>query len=206
MIEIAFVAASVIAIVGYHFHLYQTIKGNPQRSAFGRHAYSRRRWLQNYAGGKNDILVVQTLGNWIMSATFLASTAILLTLGLLGVPFTSDRISSLADELNAFGNPDPWVLFIKILSLAFIFVAAFFVFSLAVRAFTHAGFDINIPKDRNVGQSTTIEYRDLEDGAFMYFLGLRLYYLSIPPAFWLFGPTWMFVATVALLIALWVLD
>ena len=206
LIEILLLAASVIMIVGYHVCLYWSIKQTPEHTAFGRHQLSRRRWLQIYAGGKNELLIVQTLRNWIMSATFLASTAILLTLGLLGVAFTSDRISNLSEELNTFGSADPWVLFIKVLLLAFVFVSAFFVFSLAVRALTHAGFDLNIPDVTHAGQTPEAENLDLEDGAFFYFLGLRLYYLSIPLAFWLFGPTWLLVATIALLIALWLLD
>ena len=44
---------------------------------------------------RRDVLAVQTLRNWIMAASFLASTAILIGLGLLSLLFKPEHVSEL---------------------------------------------------------------------------------------------------------------
>ena len=146
--------------------------------------------------------MVQTLRNWIVAATFLASTATLLSLGLLGATFATDKLSQLAHELNYFGSQDTQLLLLKALLLVADFLAAFFNFSLAIRSFIHAGFAINLPVDRGAEVAHGLGGRELERGALHYTLGMRSYYLSIPLALWLFGPMWMLAGSVLLVLVL----
>jgi uncharacterized membrane protein len=206
LIEMLLVASSILLLVLYHLRLIFLTKNKPQKTAFGRHRKSRLAWLQAYAGGKNDLLVVHTLRNWIMSATFLASTAIFLTLGLLGFVFTTDRISTFAADLNVLGTTTPTVLLYKFLLLAAVFMSAFFLFSFSIRYLIHAGFVINIPSGQDEESAKLVPALELESGALFYFLGLRAYYLAVPVACWLVGPLWMAIATVLLIILLAYLD
>jgi uncharacterized membrane protein len=206
LIETALVAGSAFALVAYHLRLMLLTRNQPQRTAFGRHRMARLAWLEAYAGGKNDLLVVHTLRNWIMSATFLASTAILLTLGLLGFVFTTDRISTFAVDLNVLGSTTPTVLLYKFLLLAAVYMSAFFLFSFSIRYLIHAGFEINVAPDHDLASPDNGAVRELENGALFYFVGLRAYYLSVPVACWLVGPTWMAVATALLITMLAQLD
>jgi uncharacterized membrane protein len=139
-----------------------------------------------------------------MSATFQASTAILLTIGLVSIVFTTEKFSGFAHQLNLFGSQDPQVLLLKILLLSFIFLGAFFCNSLAIRSLIHAGFIINLPPEK---AGTHLDASmELERGALFYFCGLRFYYLSIPLALWLFGPAWMLGGAILLVALLRWLD
>jgi len=46
----------------------------------------------------------------------------------------------------------------------------------------------------------------LDRGGLHYTLGMRGYYLTIPLALWLFGPLWLLVGTLLLIIILYQLD
>ena len=137
-----------------------------------------------------------------MSSTFLASTAILLTLGLLGAAFTTDRLSQIAHGLNYLGSQDTQLLLFKALLLVVNFLAAFFNFSLAIRGFIHAGFAINLLGEQEAAIGQGLGAAELERGALHYTLGMRGYYLAIPLALWLFGPIWMLFGAVLLVLIL----
>lgn len=137
-----------------------------------------------------------------MSATFLASTAILLTLGLLGFVFTTDRISTFAADLNILGTTTTTILLYKFLLLSAVFMSAFFLFSFSIRFLIHAGFEINIPSKQDERSLELGPAAELERGALFYFWGLRAYYLSVPVACWLIGPVWMAVSSVLLVLML----
>ena len=53
---------------------------------------------------QRDILAVQTLRNWTMASTFLASTAILIALGVFNLILTADRQGDLAGLFNRLGD------------------------------------------------------------------------------------------------------
>jgi len=64
----------------------------------------RREWVQAVMEGKQDILVVQTLRNWVMASSFLASAAILIGLGILDVTFRTHNIAAFTQALDLFGT------------------------------------------------------------------------------------------------------
>lgn len=145
---------------------------------------------------------MQTLRNWIVSATFLASTSILFAVGLLGVVFTSDALSHITHELNFFGSQDTQLLAFKGLLLFVNFMAAFFNYSFAIRAFIHTGFEINLEVSQQEKIAHGMADAELQKGAIYFTLGMRGYYLAIPLSLWLFGPMWMFLGTILLIIIL----
>ena len=196
------VAAAVAVLSVYHWRLWRSNRRSPKATAMGRHRLMRVAWASMVQSGNHDLLAVQTLRNWIISATFLASTSLLFALGLLGVAFTTDKLSRFAHELNFLGSQDTQLLLFKTLLLLVNFLAAFFNFSLAIRAFIHAGFAINLTGEQEAAIGTDLGEAELEHGAVHFTLGMRGYYLAIPLALWLFGPIWMLAGSVLLVLIL----
>jgi hypothetical protein len=67
--------------------------------------HATRVWVQSIVDKKRDILAVQTFRNWVMASTFLASTAIRISLGLAASAFRTENTSSATHALNVFGHP-----------------------------------------------------------------------------------------------------
>ena len=88
------------------------------------------------------------------------------------------------------------------------FLAAFFNFSLAIRSFNHVGMMAHMATGREVGDGeralsgSEVVAEEMEKGAFFYALGMRGFHLAIPLTLWLFGPAWMLVGSVLLVIVL----
>ena len=202
LFEAIVVGASVAILVIYHWRFWSKTRAGPDSTATGRHRLARAAWIRAMRDGRNQLVVVQTLRNWIMASTFLASTAIFFALGLLGAAFTTDKLSSFAHELNFLGSEDQQLWLFKALLLIVNFLAAFFNFSLAVRSFIHASFAVETRETPDKGPGTQVDGRELERGAVHYTLGMRAFYMSIPLSLWLFGPFWMFVGAVGLVVIL----
>ena len=206
MIEPIFVVLSLSSIAGYHLYLIFKVRNQPQATVIGITNHVRRIWVKNVMAERRDILAVQTLRNQVMAATFLASTAILISLGLLGAAIRPGLFSDISQALNLTGARNETLWMLKLMLLAILFFSAFFNFTLSIRYHNHAGFMINIaePTDSLVTADTVAEV--LNHGALHYTLGMRGYYLSVPMVLWIFGPLWMLVGTIALLCVLYRLD
>ena len=206
LIEIALAGAALALLVAYHWRLWVATRKQPESTAMGRHRQLRAAWVQAMRSGENYLVVVQTLRNWIMAANFLASTAILLSIGLLGVVLTTDKLSSFAHELNLFGSDDERILLLKSLLLVVDFLGAFFNFSLAIRSFIHAGFAAGIKSSSSTASMLEVDLGEIERGALHYTLGMRGFYLAIPLTLWFFGPAWMLAGAVGLVVVLTFVD
>jgi uncharacterized membrane protein len=156
--------------------------------------------------GRRDILAVQTLRNWTMGATFLASTAILIGLGIFNLAITADKQGELSLVLSHFGSGHPGLWLGKLILLGADFLFAFFNFALAIRYYNHTGFMINLTLKENSEISVEDVIDILQRGGAHYSLGMRGYYLSIPLVAWLFGPLWLLAGTLVLLTALYRFD
>ena len=86
----------------YYCYLYYCVKRNPLKTAIGTYNAIRKAWVTSILKNKEHILAVQTLRNWSMSATFLASTASLLALGVLSFALKPDELSPIALNHNDF--------------------------------------------------------------------------------------------------------
>jgi uncharacterized membrane protein len=155
---------------------------------------------------KRDVLAVQTLRNSTMAATFLASTSVLLIIGVLTLS-ESDKLQTSWHVLNTFGAKHPELWLIKILSLLMDLFVAFFSFSMSIRIFNHVGYMINVPLELKHKMITPAHVAThLNRAGNFYSIGMRAYYFTVPLVFWLFGPHFMFVSTIGLLIALYRID
>jgi uncharacterized membrane protein len=206
MIEPILVLVSCSSIAAYHLHLVYLVRRKPLTTTIGITNYVRCQWVKSVREDRRDILSVQTLRNQMMAATFLASTAILISLGLLGAAIRPGLFGEISQALNLTGARTETLWMLKLMLLAVLFFSAFFNFTLAIRYYNHAGFMINITEDGDSIVSVESVAEVLNLGALHYTLGMRGYYLSVPMVLWIFGPLWMLIGTALLLVILHRLD
>src|SRR5512135_3787177 len=139
-------ALSVLLLAAYHAYLRYKIAQNPAYTVQAVNVMARTIWVETIMQEGKDILAVQTLRNSTMAATFLASTAILLIIGVLSLSGQGDKLGSTWHALNRFGATDDTLWLIKLLVLIIDLAFAFFSFTLAVRKFNHVGYLVNVPR------------------------------------------------------------
>ena len=197
---------ALLLLLVYHVHLYGKMRSDPLSTSLGLARRTRELWVQTMMKGGKDIVAVQTLRNWTMAATFLASAAILIGLGIFNLAVTADKQGELSRLIAPLSSAHPGLWLAKLITLGVDFLFAFFNFTLAVRYYNHTGFMINLPTD----SSTEIRVEDvvqiLDRGGTHYTLGMRGYYLAIPLTLWLIGPLWLLAGTLLLIVTLYRLD
>ena len=200
-------ALSVGAVAGYQVYLRWRDRQDPTASAlYGMNA-ARMAWVEGVMRDGRDILAVQTLRNSTMASTFMASTAILLIIGVLTLSAQGDKMSGTWHALNVLGQHSADIWLLKLLVMLFDLLFAFFSFCLSIRLYHHIGYQINTPADlrREVTQPAHVG-AELNRAAIFYRVGMRAYYFTVPLLFWLFGPLLMVIATVLLVFFLYHLD
>jgi uncharacterized membrane protein len=204
--EIVIPLVSALVLVVYHAHLAYMVRTRPLTTAIGITNHLRGHWVESVMADKRDILAVQTLRNWVMASSFLASSAILITLGLLSAAASPEKIMEITPSLGTYASEHRGLWLLKIMVLVINFFASFFNFTLAIRYYNHVNFMINVPQD--LAHKITPEYITdiLNRGMFHYTFGMRGYYLAIVLILWLFGPIWMLAGTLVLLPVLYHLD
>ena len=198
--------AGFILLAVYHLHLVYRIRRYPMTTAVGITNHGRRKWVESVMREKRDIMAVQTPRILVMAANFLASTAVLVSLGLLGAAFRPGVYVQISHSLNLSGTPSETLWMFKLLVLAVLFFSAFFNFTLAIRYYNHTGLMINTSGSNDPEITAAGVTEIFNHGALHYTMGMRGYYLSIPMVLWLFGPVWMLGGTVVLIMILYRLD
>lgn len=206
--DLAALLSSLVLFAAYHLLLAWKLRRNPFYTVHAVNNYARIKWVETVmAAGKLDVLAVQTLRNSVMAASFMASTAILLMIGTLTLSSSAESANSVWHALNVGGGTHGALLAWKLMALLADFFVAFFCFATAVRFFNHVGYMINIPVSLDlpvVGPRRVAAY--LNRAGYFYVLGTRSFFYCVPLVFWLFGPQFMLIATLVLLLALHRLD
>lgn len=183
--ELAAVAASVVLLLGYHVFIFVKRRQNPEYTVQGTNERIRQAWVRGVMQQGKDILAVQTLRNSTMAATFLASTSVVLVMGIL--------------NLLAKGDPLATESGFKLLLILLDLFVAFFGFAMSIRLFNHAGYMLGVPGAAERDESAPVRVvRHLNRAAAYYSAGMRAFYFLIPLVFWFFGSWALVVATVAL--------
>jgi len=204
--EILLVASTAFVIIAYHTHLYIKIRQHPLSTAIGITNHARQMWVKGVIRDRRDILAVQTLRNQVMAATFLASTAILISLGSFNAAFRPGVFGEISHALNLMGTKTEILWMLKLMLLGILFFITFFNFTLSIRYYNHAGFMINSFEHSDATVSENAVTKVLNHGALHYTMGMRGFYLSVPMALWLFGPVWMLTGSLVLIAVLYRLD
>jgi uncharacterized membrane protein len=199
---------SVLLIAAYHIFLRYKIRHDPTYTVQAVNKIARTAWVETImANDKNAVLAVQTLRNSTMAATFLASTAVLMIIGVLTLSGQGQKLEAAWHALNMVGAINPVVWMVKLVLLLLDLFVAFFSFSMAIRIYNHVGFLINVPLSLNHRMITSAHVAThLNRAGRFYSLGMRAYYFLVPLVFWLFGPHFMLVSTVGLLLVLYRID
>lgn len=196
---VLFISAGLLA--AYHLYLWVKLRENPSFTIQAVNFKARAVWVEGVMADRTkDVMAIQTLRNSTMASTLMASTAVLLIIGVLTLSGQGEKLSGTWHVLNIFGDTRAELWVIKLLALMADFFVAFFSFSMSVRLFNHVGYMINTPiSPRHVAMYLN------KAGAY-YSVGMRAYYFSVPLVFWLFGPLLMLASTVALIVILYNLD
>lgn len=199
---------SVALLILYHLHLRIKVARNPAYTVQSVNIIARAAWVENIMRGEGkEVLAVQTLRNSTMAATFLASTAVLLIMGVLTLSEQGDKLSSTWHALNVYGATHTELWLMKLLLLLLDLFVVFFGFSMSVRVYNHVGYMINVPLTMNHKMISPRHVAiTLNRAGRFYSIGMRAFYFTVPLVFWLFGPHFMLVATVVLIPVLYRLD
>jgi len=204
---ISFLLSVFILIVYNLFISYKTRK-NSAYTVQAVTIIARTAWVESIMQGSDkEVLAIQTLRNSTMAATFLASTAVLLIIGVLTLSGQGDKLEGTWHALNIAGAKHAEMWQTKLLLILLDLFVAFFSFSMSIRIFNHVGYMINVPVARNFKmicpQHVAVH---LNRAGKFYSIGMRSYYIVVPLIFWLFGPQFMLIATIALITVLYHMD
>ena len=199
--------ASLGLLISYQGYLRYRLKQNPGYTVQRVNNMVRSAWVEEIMRRRDGILAVQTLRNSMMAAVFLASTAVLLIIGVLTLSEQGDKLRTTWQALDVFGAASSRLWLTKMLLLLIDLLFAFFSFAMAIRLFHHVGYMINAPQDGNlVAASPAHVSAHLNRAGRFYSIGMRAYYYTVPLLLWLFGPHFMLAGTVALVVSLHFLD
>ena len=169
---------------------------------------ARTLWVEQVMShpGK-DVMAVQTLRNFVMGASLMASTAALLVVGTLTLSGQAEGISRTWHIFAGYGSGSAQIWIVKVLCLLADFIIAFFAFAMAVRLANHVAFMINIPvEDVPPVLSPRQVAQRLNRAGNHFAIGLRAFFFAVPLVFWLFGPGFLVAASAGLVATLHRLD
>jgi len=167
--------ASALLLGLYHLHLYLTIKRKPEKTAVGMTNVMRQQWVETIMAERRDILAVQTLRNWVMASSLLASTAILIALGILNTVVRPAGFQEMSNALNIVGTHSETLWVVKLMLLAVDFFLGFFNFTLAIRYFNHAGYGLGLPDTHSGVASHEFVTEVVNHASLHYTIGMRCY-------------------------------
>lgn len=204
--EIIFAGATFVVLTSYHIYWVVQLRRAPLETYVGLARHLRHLWVESIMTQKRDILAVQTLRNSIMASSFLASTGIIIGLGLLSFLLRPEHITEVPFEITAILTRIKALFLVKIMFLILHFFFAFFSFTLSIRYLNQVNFMINAPIECEPMLKPEFVSGILDMGMMHYTLGMRAYYLSAVVVLWLFGPQWMFLGSLVLAFILYKLD
>ncbi len=204
--EIVYPAATFVVLTSYHLFWLIQVRRAPFQTYLGLTRHLRHMWVESIMKEKRDILSVQTLRNSIMASSFLASTAMLIGLGLTSFLFKPEHFAEIPFDVTVIFSRMRALFLVKIMLLSVHFFFAFFSFTLAIRYFNQMNFMINVPVEGDPMLTPEFVAKTLDLGMTHYTLGMRAYYLAAVVTLWLFGPQWMFLGSLVLTFILYRLD
>lgn len=159
------------------------------------------------SGENKEILAVQTLRNSVMASNFMASTAILLIIGILNMSENPEKLVNAWQHFLDRAISSKELSLVKLALLLMDYFIAFYCFSMAIRFFNHVGYMINLLPDSSVERLTHRQISVYLNRAGTYYtFGTRAFFFSLPLVLWFFGPHALVLATLVLIMSLYSLD
>lgn len=206
--DVAAVAASLLVVSAYYAFLRMKVRANPLYTVHAVNELARTLWVRSVMSSTSrDVMAVQTLRNFVMAASLMASSAALLILGTLTLSGQAEAVARNWHVMSAYGSVSPELWIVKVLALLADFIVAFFAFAMSVRLANHVGFMINVgTADVPQALAPDAVARRLNRAGNHFATGLRAFFFAVPLVFWLFGPAFLVLATLGLVVALYRLD
>jgi uncharacterized membrane protein len=168
----------------------------------------RRQWMLQSTRREVRVLDGLVVQNLSASASFFASTTILIIGGLLAVLGTTEAASDLVREIPFAARTSLLVFDFKVAVLAAVFVYAFFRFTWSIRQYSMGALLVGAaPESADFDEAQREAFADragrlMGMAAETFNDGLRAYYLSFAAVSWFVSPWAMLAATAAVI---WVL-
>ena len=199
-------SATLVAI--YYVLLRARTRRDPTSSIHGVNELARGLWVKHVMSNPSkDVMAVQTLRNFVMGASLMATTAAFLILGTLTLTGQAESISRSWHVSSGYGSSSAELWIFKVLCLLAVFITAFFAFAMAIRLANHVVFMVNVPGPWSHSALTPEGVADRLNGAGRNFAtGMRAFFFAVPLVFWLFGPLFLVAATVGLVFVLHRID
>ncbi len=125
-LELYLTCASFLLLIGYHAYLIHRVRHRPLTTSIGITNHLRSHWVESIMKDGRDILAVQTLRNWVMASSFLASTAILICLGLISLATSPEKMAEITPSLNALVREHRVLWLFKLMMIIVDFFVTFF--------------------------------------------------------------------------------
>lgn len=201
-------ALSAAIVAAYYGFLNMKVRTNPTYTIHGVNALARSLWVEHIMSNTSkDVMAVQTMRNFIMGSSLMASTAALLIIGTLTLSGQAENISHSWHALNLKGSFATELWIIKVMFLLVDFIVAFFAFAMSVRLANHVVFMVNVPDHTaHHNLSPKAVARRLHRAGNMFAIGMRAFFFAVPLVFWLFGPYFLLISSVGLVVTLYHLD
>lgn len=199
---------SVSLIGAYYYYLGRQMRRDPTYAIQGLNNLARSLWVIHAmtTPGK-DVMAVQTLRNFIMGASLMASTASLLIIGTLTLSGQAENIAKSWHVLNLVSQHSAEVWIVKVLALLIDFIVAFFAFAMTVRLANQVVFMINVPDTgAHLNLSPHSVGQRLNRAGNLFSIGMRAFFFAVPLVFWLFGPMFLVIASTGLVFVFYRLD
>lgn len=207
MIELINIAACFIVFGLYEIYLRWITLRTPMKLARSAHAAIRSNWVKSVMRRPGtEILVIQTLRNSVMAASFMATTAILALSGTLTLSGIANAENRLWQAAHA-GTREAILFAAKLLLLTGSFFVSFLFMAMAVRFFNHAGYLITgevVSEEANRKEILAAAY--LNRAGNSYSLGMRAFFTCVPFLAGLFSTYFMLPATCLLVLILYWFD
>lgn len=206
-LDLIAVGISVSIIIAYYAFLTYRVSRDPDFTTHSVNEKARYLWVLDVMKEGRDIMAIHTLRNFLMSATFKASSAILLIMGTLTLSSQASTLFEAWHVLNIGGSQAPEWWIIKIICMLTVLLVAFFSFAMVIRLLNHVVFMVNLPKAvaQGVLAPERIAQRLNQAGTY-YTVGMRAFFMTVPLVFWLFGAVFLVAATVGLVAVLYRID
>ncbi|MBK8324998.1 MAG: DUF599 domain-containing protein [Betaproteobacteria bacterium] len=207
-VDLLAMAFSAVLIAAYYLSLRRRSKRDPTLTIHGLNELARAHWVAGVmANSGKDVMAVQTLRNFVMGASLMATTAAFLILGTLTLSGQAENIAHSWHAVNLAGSSSAGLWVAKVVLLLADFIVAFFAFAMAIRLANHVVFMINVPGPAPHPLLAPEQVaRRLNLAGAHFATGMRAFFFAVPLVFWLFGPALLAMATLGLVFALYRLD
>lgn len=161
----------------------------------------RTAWMRNMAARDNRFMDGQLLGHALSSASFFASSNLLLIAGISGALFGGERTFRSASSLVGIQTSSRFLFEGQLALILLTLVRGLLEFMWSIRQMNYclAAFGaaplVSTPEEQKTYGEVTA--RLLNPALSSFNQGVRAYYFAIPAAAWLFGPVVCIAATVA---------